>query len=87
SIPRALKQLIKKDIIKSSSGQELFEIYTFLRKVYTLMCLNEESILKDRGDKTEMYARVVGKDNAMALIETVKSLREKAMEIIEESVR
>ncbi len=87
SIPRALKQLIKKDIIKSSSGQELLEIYTFLRKVYTLMCLNEEFILKDRGDKTEMYARVVGKDNAMALIETVKSLREKAMEIIEESVR
>ncbi len=85
STTRAIRRLARTNML--TGAQELLDIYQFLRKLYTVLRLNEETILKPSEERTEIYARVLKLKSTEELSGCVISARQRVLNIIADNIR
>jgi glutamate-ammonia-ligase adenylyltransferase len=81
----AIGRLTKAGILPPDRASELLNAYEYLRRLEIILRLNEESVIKEEGSKTRVIARFMGHRDEEELLESVNSMRQKVLIIIDNS--
>ena len=78
--PLAIKRLMKKNLLGVQNGKTLLSAYEYLRTLETFMRLNEEHVIIENSEFTELAALFMGHKSKDEFLEYVRGLRGRVLE-------
>jgi glutamate-ammonia-ligase adenylyltransferase len=79
----ALSRLAKRGILTSSDRDTFKVAYKYFRKLETFLRLNEEQIIKDNSDFTELSSKFMGHKSQEGFLERSRGLRSEVLAVID----
>lgn len=78
----AIRRLMKKGILRPENGKTLLNAYEYLRTLETLMRLNEEHVIVEDSDFTELAGIFMGHKNKEEFLKHLKAIRRNVLEVL-----
>ncbi|MBI4683551.1 MAG: bifunctional [glutamate--ammonia ligase]-adenylyl-L-tyrosine phosphorylase/[glutamate--ammonia-ligase] adenylyltransferase [Nitrospirae bacterium] len=79
----AISRLAKKGLLSQAQRDTLYNTYGYFRKLQTFLRLNEENVITEESELTDLASIFLGHKDRMEFLEHLKAIRKKVMDIVQ----